>query len=395
MTHDGAMQTVVAVHGAEEALVVESTQDVASICAEIDGVFGAGSWAALSARWLRAWGHGSADRIRAEVLACRRGPRLVGFALVYRAPRLEVLRYLGGGALSFNRWLRRVWRDPLTLHVAYVDLPSTDQEAVHVHPDEPEPERVIEAMLRAAIADRAAHAVCVRVEDGSATAAMADAIGLGRIPMPPGTRLALDGGFEAWRATRSANRREHLRKDRRTLERAGGELRRITDPAPYAAALAERVSETVASNLARGGAEMPFDMRPAFYEALAEIPAAHRTVVAALRDGQIVGALQTLVAPGDRLLVGPCGLDYERSRDVRAYFCLWPEVIALAAEHGCREVLLGSTAYLFKERLGAVRVATSFRVAYPSRVLRAIGGPLTRALADAFDAPAPERTEDP
>jgi hypothetical protein len=279
----------------------------------------------------------------------------------------------------------------MCLRIAYVDLPYTDEESVTIAEDEPAPDAVRDALLRAAIDDQRAHAVCVRTTIGGPTDAAADRLRLGRISMPSGTVLSIAGGHEGWLAGRSSTCRARLRRDLRALKRADGRVLRIADPRPQAARLVELQRATVDVTVGKGGIEVPVLMREAFFDGLWALPSPTRTVVAAEVEGRIVGSLVVLVAPGNLALVGPCGLDYEVAPRSRAYFCLWPEIVALAAEAGCTQVHMGSEAYENKLRLGAVKVETAFRVAYVSRALRLLAAPLTAALGDALGSGEKER----
>lgn len=368
--------------------VVVSRQSLESTVDALSDRFGRSTWAGLALHWAWSWAQCCPDRIEVEALVARRDDALVGFALVYRVMRLEVLRYLGPGGVRTSDWLRRRWRDPVTLHVAYVDIPYADEEAVWVAAEEPDGDAVRDALVREATADRRADAICVRTAPGGATDLAADRLSLRTVPMPPGTGLDLEGGYDAWLEGRSSTGRARLRKDRRTLERAGGRIVRIADPLPHAERLVALQHDTVEAALRAGGVEVPVPLRETFLEALAKLPEANRTIVAAEVDGRIVASLIVLIVEGDRAFVGPCGIDYAVSPRTRAYFCLWPEVVKLASEHGCRQVIFGSEAYENKLRLGATKLATQFRVAYGSWLLRLVAGPLTAALSEALGSEA-------
>ena len=350
--------------------------------------FGASSWPALTVGWALSWAQSCPELIEVEALVARRDGVIVGFALLYRVLRLELLRYLGPGGIRLSNWLRARWRDPVTLRIAYVDLPYTDEESVALVPEEAEPDAVREALVRAAIDDPRSHAVCVRTNVGGPLDAAADWMALSTVPMP----------------------RRHVAVARRRLRRLAREpLEHWQGPATKGfahagrAAVASCASSTRArtrraswrctgrrsiSVVGKGGIEVPVQMREPFFAGLYALPEPTRGVIAAEVDGRIVAALLVLIAPAIGCSSALCGLDYQVSPQTRAYFCLWPEIIALAGEHGCKRVIFGSEAYENKLRLGAVKVPTRFRVAFVSCPLRLVARPLTAALSESFEGGA-------
>jgi hypothetical protein len=345
----------------------------------VSQAFGSESWPLLAAAWTEACVASDPTHVEARYLLAREADRLVAFGIVYLLPRMNLATYLGAAMCRAGDWLHARGMVPLGLRAAFWELALTDHPTVFVVPGVPEGP-VVQAMVERLCMASSPDVMCLKVDK----APPAPLVGL---PFVDSALLAFPHeSFEAYMATRSRNRREQIRRDEQRFARAAGRVERLEAAGPQAATLVELHRRTRRSAEAKDSPRLPIEVTETFFTHYDALPASSRCVVVARVEDAMAGCLVLLIH-GDTLTVTLCGLDYDRCLETRAYFVMWYECLRIAAERGCTRLVLGSMNYTFKERLGAVRVPTSYGVQMNHPVLRVLATPVLKALAGTFATP--------
>ncbi|MBN8613918.1 MAG: GNAT family N-acetyltransferase [Deltaproteobacteria bacterium] len=352
----------------------------------------AAGFEALAAPWTRLAAHANAGRIDVHTVEARRSGSVVAIGFVHVVRKLAIGDYTGGVIEGFTRRARRVGWTPLAFDVGYLEIPFANRPGVLVAPgvDDETRAEAWRAIVLAADRGLRVDALCVKgsTRDPIGASALAKSE-LAYLPFAETWLLELpsagtDGppSSEAWLASLSSTRRRHVRVSKRTFLDAGGTFETIEDPASIAEHLSVLFDRTLARARARGDLPLPMSADARLYRSLhAELGAAASVRVSRV-EGEIVGFTLELRSH-DTLFMRFVGLDYTRSESSGAYFASYADMIERAASEGRRYVDLGTGTGEVKQRVGARRIDTHYRVAFrrwlaPARPL------LTRMLASRF-----------
>lgn len=340
--------------------------------AEIRGWPCPGDLARVAVPWTLLVQDANPSRVDLVTVEARRGGALRAVAIVHVVRRLAVGDYTGGVLERITRAGRALGWTPLAFDVAYLELPFLNASGALFAPDVDEAERL--ALWRAllgALDDLDCDALCVkgRTDDGVASAALAGA-GMVRVPFVEEHVVTLPGerpSFEAWLGERSANRRSNIRRHLKRFAAAGGSIESARSASEVASRVAELFSRTQAKVRAEGELPHPMDAGAALYERLAERLGERGEVRLATIGGEII-AFSLLLHGNETVFLRFVGMDYVKSQDARAYFCLFYDAVAQAAARGVRHVHLGNGTAHVKEPLGGARIATEYHVAFRRRL---------------------------
>jgi CelD/BcsL family acetyltransferase involved in cellulose biosynthesis len=310
-----------------------------ALYAEWDALAVAGKLPQMSPAWQLAWWrHLAPDVAQPRVIAVRNKSRLVGIApffvqpsarhrrVDYRLPGIELAVRLAPLALPGSEWrvAGAIGRaldqaDPRPDAIALEGSPLASHWPVALRESWPGPMRPL--MRRYSIY-------------GSPTVSL-------REP-----------SYEAWLRTKSAHFREHMRKQRRKFEAAGGSARLSTaetldsDIDTLMRLHTTRWESLGASNLVARGERMPAMLRDVGRQLLAE--SRFRLMVLEL-DGEPISAHLALAAGGEILAVNG-GWDERWARlSPTVVHCLY--LIENAIEHGDERIDLGLGEQAYKRRL--------------------------------------------
>lgn len=174
-----------------------------------------------------------------------------------------------------------------------------------------------------------------------------------QLPSLPSCRLALPfRTFDEYVGAMRSGYRRQLRSSLRKGERLGITVRRVVDfrdECPRLFTLYEQVMDRAEYQLER--------LNLAFFERLNEGLGRESSALLVERNGRILAAAVLLHAPGLTTFL-LSGIDYSCHRKLASYPILVAEVVREAIRSGTRELEMGQTSYVLKQRLGA---ATSGR----------------------------------
>ena len=128
----------------------------------------------------------------------------------------------------------------------------------------------------------------------------------------------------------------------------------------------------------QGKTPTPMAPGPELFARFDELPRGCRwAILVRSASGELIG-FALLLREGDTLLLKTVGFEHAAANPARAYTNIFFACIRHAAALGCRYVDLGPTGYPLKQRLGAVRMASSYHLHFFRPVLKPLA-PLLRA----------------
>uniref|UniRef100_B8HL96 BioF2-like acetyltransferase domain-containing protein n=1 Tax=Cyanothece sp. (strain PCC 7425 / ATCC 29141) TaxID=395961 RepID=B8HL96_CYAP4 len=311
--------------------------------------------------------------------------RAVG--VVHIIHKLAVGDYVDGPLKKITEFGRRIGYAPLSVDVAFLEIPFTNRSGLVFHADVSLEERTLITKTVIEYLDRelSVDAICVKdiksnyVLDYKKSNTIV-------LPFVELNILKLNGEsptFEQWLAERSPNYRSTIRRNLRTFQKSGAIIETIIDPAPYSQCLADLYNRTATKALMRGDLPYPMAVNSCFFENF-HAKMTDRGIIRIVRIENTIVGFTTLLFGHDTLFFRFIGLDYELSPQSRTYFRLLYDTIEIAISKGLRFIDMGSGTSHVKAPLGCEQIPTVYYVHF-RRFLKPVSRLMNFWLSDRFD----------
>ncbi|RPI78051.1 MAG: GNAT family N-acetyltransferase [Desulfobacteraceae bacterium] len=189
------------------------------------------------------------------------------------------------------------------------------------------------------------HALCICTDPSFSADQWMKTAGL--ISQPFSCRAMLDypyKSFEEYYATLSVSKRKDIRRTKNVLQRYAGQIELSTDFQTLAGEVTKLFSNTADS---KGGFHL-IEIGKRFFTELSRLEKCFPRLILVRQEHQLVGFF-LIFQSADTLYLKSCGLDYDLSLKMRAYFNLYYAAMEYAVKHNLTKIDCGLTTNYFKE----------------------------------------------
>jgi predicted N-acyltransferase len=325
-------------------------------------------------------------KVELRWLVVHRGSVLCAVGVVYIVRGLAIGDYVGGTLERLTQVGRRIGYVPLTVDVAFFEVPFANREGIFFSKDVAIDEQaaILQTVVQTLDQQLPVDAICVKAAAKSPILSYLSSDML-EIPFIELNVLELPGNplsFETWFAERSQNFRSNVRRNRRIFAKSGAVLETVIDPASQAEKLAELFDRTAARAKSRGEMPMPMSVCIPFFEHF-HTHLGDQGLIRLARVGETIVGFSMLLFGHDTVFFKFTGLDYEISPQNMTYFEINYDIIDSAVERGLRYVDMGSGTSHVKAPLGCRQIPKTYHIQF-RRFLRPFSGIMSTLLGSHF-----------
>ncbi|MBL1179205.1 GNAT family N-acetyltransferase [Pantanalinema sp. GBBB05] len=325
-------------------------------------------------------------KVELRWLVVQRESVLCAVGVVYIVRGLAIGDYVGGALERLTQVGRRIGYVPLTVDVAFFEIPLANREGIFFSKevDIDEQAAILKTVVETLNQQLPVDAICVKAIAKSPILSCLNSDML-ELPFIELNVLELPGNplsFETWLAERSHKLRSNVRRNRRIFAKSGAVFEAVNNPAPYAEKLAELTVRTAARGKSRGEIPIPMSIGVPFFEHFYTHLEDRGSIHLARVDEAIVG-FSVLLFGHDTVFGQFLGLDYEISRQNMTYFEIYYDTIDSAVERGLRYVDMGSGTSHVKIPLGCRQIPKVYHIQF-RRFLRPFSGIMSTLLGSRF-----------
>lgn len=325
-------------------------------------------------------------KVELRWLVVHRGAVLCAVGVVHIVRGLAIGDYVGGALEWLTHVGRRIGYVPLTVDVAFFEIPFTNREGIFFSKEVSIAEQaaILQTVVQTLDQQLPVDAICVNATAKSPILSCLNADML-ELPFIELNVLELPGSppsFETWLAERSRNFRSNIRRHRRTFAKSGAVLETVIDPAPYAERLTELFDRTAARAKSRGEIPMPMSVGVSFFEHF-HTHLGNQGLIRLAQVGKTIVGFSMLFFGHDTVFSKFTGLDYKISPQNMTYFEILYDTIDSAVERGLQYVDMGSGTSHVKAPLGCRQIPRTYYIQF-RRFLRPFSGVMSTLLDDRF-----------
>jgi predicted N-acyltransferase len=325
-------------------------------------------------------------KVELRWLVVHRESVLCAVGVVHIVRGLAIGDYVGGVLEQLTQVGRRIGYVPLTVDVAFFEIPFANREGIFFSKEVTIDEQavILQTVVQTLDQQLPVDAICVKAIAKSPILSGLNSDML-ELPFIELNVLELPGNppsFETWLAERSHKFRNNVRRNRRIFAKSGAVFEKSVDPAAHAEKLAELFDRTAARAKSRGEIPMPMSVGVLFFHHF-HTHLGDRGSIQLARVGETIVGFSMLLFGHDTVFVKFVGLDYEISPQNMTYFETDYDAIDIAVERGLRYVDMGSGTSHVKVPLGCHQIPTTYHIQF-RRFLRPFSGIMSTLLGSHF-----------
>jgi hypothetical protein len=311
---------------------------------------------------------------------------LCAVGVVHIVCGLAIGDYVGGVLERLTQVGRRMGYVPLTVDVAFFEIPFANREGIFFSQEVAIDEQaaILKTVVQTLDQQLPVDAICVKATAKSPILSCLNS-DLLELPFIELNVLELPGSppsSEAWLAERSQKLRRNIRRNRRIFTQSGAVLETVIDPAAHAEKLVELFDRTAARAKSRGDIPAPMSVGVPFFEQY-HTHLGDRGLIQLARVGETIVGFNMLLFGHDAVFSKFTGMDYELSPQNRTYFEIDYDTIDRSVARGLRYVDMGSGTSHVKAPLGCRQIPTTYHIQF-RRFLRPFGGIMSNLLGSRF-----------
>lgn len=325
-------------------------------------------------------------KVELRWLVVHRGAVLCAVGVVHIVRGLAIGDYVGGALEWLTQVGRRIGYVPLTVDVAFFEIPFANREGIFFSKavDIDEQAVILQTVVQTLDQQLPVDAICVKATAKSPILSRLSSDML-ELPFIELNVLELPGNppsSETWLAGLSQKLRRNVRRNRRIFAQSGAVLETLVDPAAHAEKLTELFNRTAARAKERGEIPMPMSVGAPFFEHY-HTHLGDRGLIQLARVGETIVGFNMLVFGHDAVFSKFTGMDYEISPQNRTYFEIDYDTVDRAVELGLRYVDMGNGTSHVKAPLGCRQIPKTYHIQF-RRFLRPLSGAMSTLLGDRF-----------
>jgi predicted N-acyltransferase len=325
-------------------------------------------------------------KVELRWLVVYRESALCAVGVVHIVRGLAIGDYVGGTLERLTQLGRRIGYVPLTVDVAFFEIPFANREGIFFSKevDIDEQAEILKTVVPILDQQLPVDAICVKATAKSSilSCLSSDMLVLPFIELNVLELPSNSPSFETWLAERNRNFRSNVRRNRRIFAESGALLETVIDPAAHAKQLTELFDRTAARAKSRGEIPMPMSIGVPFFEHF-HTYLGDRGSIRLARVGETIVGFSMLLFGHDTVFFKFTGLDYEISPQNMTYFEIHYDTIDIAVEQGFRYVDMGSGTSHVKAPLGCRQTTKTYHIQF-RRFLRPFSGVMSTLLGSHF-----------
>jgi predicted N-acyltransferase len=325
-------------------------------------------------------------KIELRWLVVHRESVLCAVGVVHIVRGLAIGDYVGGVLEWLTQVGRRIGYVPLTVDVAFFEIPFANREGIFFSKEVAIDEQavIMKTVVQTLDQQLPVDAICVKATAKSPILSRLNSDML-ELPFIELNVLELPGNppsSETWLAGLSKKLRRNVRRNRRIFVQSGAVIETLVDPAAHAEKLADLFDRTAARAKSRGDIPAPMSVGVPFFEHYHR-HLGDRGLIQLARVGERIIGFNMLVFGHDAVFSKFTGMDYEISPQNRTYFEIDYDTVDRAVELGLRYVDMGSGTSHVKAPLGCRQIPTTYHIQF-RRFLRPFSGIMSTLLGTHF-----------
>ncbi len=325
-------------------------------------------------------------KVELRWLVVHRGAVLCAVGVVHIVGGLAIGDYVGGVLERLTQVGRRMGYVPLTVDVAFFEIPFANREGIFFSQEVAinEQAAILQAVVQTLDQQLPVDAICVKATAKSSILSCLSS-DLLELPFIELNVLELPGNppsFETWLAERNRKFRSNVRRNRRMFAQSGAVLETVIDPASHAEKLTELFDRTAARAKSRGEIPMPMSVGVPFFQHFHRY-LGDRGLIQLARVGEMIVGFNMLLFGHDAVFSKFTGMDYELSPQNRTYFEIDYDTIDRAVARGLRYIDMGIGTSHVKAPLGCRQIPKTYHIQF-RRFLRPFGGIMSNLLGSRF-----------
>jgi predicted N-acyltransferase len=325
-------------------------------------------------------------KVELRWLVVHRESVLCAVGVVHIVYGLAIGDYVGGVLEWLTKIGRRIGYVPLTVDVAFFEIPFVNREGIFFakEVDSDEQAAILQTVVQTLDQNLNVDAICVKAIAKSPILSRLNSDML-ELPFIELNVLELPGSplsFETWLAERSRKFRNNVRRNRRIFAQSGAVLETLVDPASHAETLTELFDRTAVRAKSRGEIPIPMSVGVSFFEHF-HTHLSDRGLIRLARVGETIVGFSMMLFGHDTAFFKFTGLDYEISPQNMTYFEIDYDTIDIAVERGLRYVDMGSGTSHVKAPLGCYQIPMTYHIQF-RRFLRPFSKIMSTLLRSRF-----------
>jgi predicted N-acyltransferase len=325
-------------------------------------------------------------KVELRWLVVHRESVLCAVGVVHIVYGLAIGDYVGGVLEWLTKIGRRIGYVPLTVDVAFFEIPFVNREGIFFakEVDSDEQAAILQTVVQTLDQNLNVDAICVKAIAKSPILSRLNSDML-ELPFIELNVLELPGSplsFETWLAERSRKFRNNVRRNRRIFAQSGAVLETLVDPASHAEKLTELLDRTAARPRNQEDIPMPMSISVPFFKYFYTY-LGDRGAIRLVRVNETIVGFNMLLFGHDTVFAIVVGLDYEISPQNRTYFETDYDAINIAVNHNLRYVDMGSGTSHVKAPLGCYQIPKTYHIQF-RRFLRPFSGIMSTLLSSRF-----------